>query len=71
MTKKTAIHHWIWRDARFVLTCGVSDGLIDPYRPVEITCKNCLRVLKSRGWDLEVEAKENFLNKFDNPKTVP
>lgn len=53
--KQPIIHHWRWRSPKYLLTCGANNGVIYyPYddKKVEITCKNCLRVMKSRGWGL-------------------
>lgn len=49
-----AYHHWRWRSPKYLLTCNTSDGLIDVSGPEgskrKITCKNCIRIMKARGW---------------------
>jgi hypothetical protein len=45
-------HHWRWRN-RYLLLCGISDGLIDIENPKNITCKRCLAILKNKTEDFQ------------------
>lgn len=44
------IHHARWRSPSYLITCGIKNGLIDFYGEQAVTCKNCIKILKARGW---------------------
>lgn len=49
---REVVHHWRWRCARYLITCGARNGLIDVPRGT-FNCKRCIRVCKARGWSLD------------------
>lgn len=56
--KPTVIHHWRWITPRHLLTCGAHNGLINRHHMEPVTCKNCLRVTKARGWNIDLYGKD-------------
>lgn len=47
---KRVFHHWRWRSPRYLITCGMDRRNVVVEHREPVTCKNCLRVMKARGW---------------------
>lgn len=55
--KSPIIHHVRWRSPKYLITCGIKNGFIHPRGEVKVTCKNCIRVVKARGWRMHANAQ--------------